>query len=166
MKYVITENQQSIVSGVISSEASAKYAGSYLNQEITLSKDFLEFEHTDGLNLISLDIEYLYPIVSWFDQRFKLNTNLGLGGIWVATKTNVKVFGSGLDNDYHIAGYHLAAKFGPRLEYKNRFFLLCEMKTGYANLRSVLIKNEAPEKANHNVGFIEIYCAIGYNFRL
>lgn len=168
MKYVVTQNQLTKISGVITEVASTEYAGSYLNQPIELKEDLLKFEHTDGFNLMSIDLEYLLNFKNKNYSRNKLsfNMNFGLGGIWIVTKTNVKVFGDGLDNDFHIAGFTLVGKLGPRIEYKNKFFILGEIKGGYASLPSVLIKNAEPEIGDHNLTFIEYYFAIGSYFRL
>ena len=165
MKYVVHQNQEVRISGVITSDASTKYAGTYLNDTIALSPDFLQFEHSDGFNLVSLDFEYLLPISSFWKDRFSLLWNTGFGGIWIVTKTAVKVMGDGLDNDFHVAGYTMAAKTGPRLEYKNRWFLLAEVKGGYASLPSVHIKNAAPEIGDHNLSYLEFYMAVGVNLR-
>ena len=91
---------------------------------------------------------------------------VGKSGIWVVIKTDVRVFGDGLDNDFHVAGYTLVGKTGPRLEFKNRIFLAGELKGGYASLPAVLIKNDAPEIGDHNLSFLEYYVALGVNFRL
>lgn len=166
MKYVVTPNQEAIISGIITSNASTTYAGTYLNQSIYLDKDLLEFEHTDGFNLVTLDLEYLQPVKSFKNTKISTFWNFGIGGIWVATKTDVKVLQDGLDNDFHIAGYSLVGKTGPRIEYNNRFFILGEIKGGYATLPSVLVKNSAPELGDHNLSFLEFYIAIGFNFKI
>jgi hypothetical protein len=167
MKYVITPDQNTLISGVITSEISEKYEGAYLNEPIQLSDDLLEFEHTDGFNLVSLEFEYLHPIFRQIGKSdFSMKWNAGLGGIWIVTKTKVKVLGEGLDNDFHVAGYTLAGKTGPRFFYKNKFFLLAEIKGGYASLPSVLIKNAEPEIGDHNLLFLEYYIALGLNFKL
>ncbi len=164
MKFIVEENQKTRISGVITSAASERYEGAYLNEEIDLENDLLQFEHSDGFNFASLDVGYLFPVFK--KEKFSMFLNLGIGGIWIVTKTKVKVFNEGLDNDFHIAGYSLAGKVGPRLEYKNRFFLLCEMKGGYATLPSVLIKNDDPEIGDHNLSFLEYYIAVGVNFKI
>lgn len=164
MKYVVEQNQNVLISGVISPEASTKYQGSYLNEEIQITGDLLQFEHTDGLNLLSLDFDFVQKVKD-LNSNFKFSWGTGLTGIWIVAKTNVKLFGEGLDNDFHIAGYHLGFKTGPRIDYKNKFFLITESKFGYANLRSILIENEAPDKGNHDVTFLEFYLAIGYLFK-
>jgi len=164
LKYVVTQNQETTISGIITESASSEFEGTYLNEPIILEKELLEFEHSDGLNLVTLDVEYLFPFKKLRTKRISTYWNFGLGGIWVVTKTNVKVFGDGLDNDFHIAGYTLAGKTGPRIEFMNRIFLLCEVKGGYASLNSVLIKNAEPEIGDHNISYIEYYVALGVNW--
>ena len=164
MKYVVTQNQWTRISGVINTEASPKYAGNYLNEPIQLTPDLLQFEHTNGYNLATLDFEYLIPIVNLRKQKLKLQWNTGMGGIWVVTKTDVRVLEDGLDNDFHVSGYAFAVKTGPRLEFRNRFFLLSELKGHYSSLPSVLIKNAAPEVGDHNIRSLEVYVAVGFLF--
>ena len=166
MKYVATPGQETTISGVISETASTKYAGYYLNEPIRMDPDLLKFEHTDGFNVVTLDVEYLQPVRLNLGKRLALGWNVGIGGVWVVTKTNVRVMGDGLDNDFHVSGYTLAGKMGPRLEYNRRFFLLAEIKGGYASLPGVFIKNDAPELGDHNLTFIEYYAGAGVNFRL
>ena len=164
MKYVVSANQMTRISGEITDAISEKYGGAYLNQEIVLTEDLLKFEHSDGFNFSTIDLAYLQPL---FEKgEFSVLLNMGIGGVWIITKTNVKVFGEGLDNDFHIAGYGLAGKVGPRVEFKNRLFLLGEIKGGYASLPSVLIKNSEPEIGDHNLSFLEYYVALGVNFKI
>lgn len=166
MKYVVTQDQIVKMSGVITPEASLIYEGTYLNEDIKLDKEFLSFEHTNGFNLASIDVEYLQPIASVFNDQLSFSWNVGIGGIWIVAKTDVRVMGDGLDNDFHIAGYSLAAKTGPRIEYRNLIFLLAELKGGYASLPSVLVKNAEPEIGDHNLSYLEYYIALGVNFKL
>jgi len=166
MKYVVDPTQPTTLSGVISPNAPGNYAGSYLNEEINLHPDLLEFEHSDGFNLVSLDFEYLQPLFAAWKSRLSFYWNAGFGGFWVVTKTKVKVLGDGLDNDFHVAGYSMAAKTGPRIEYKGRVFLQTELKGGYASLPSVLIKNDDPRIGDHNLTYLEWNVVAGVNLRL
>lgn len=166
MKYVMKQNQLARISGIITPEASQTFQGSYLNDEIKITPDLLQFEHTDGFNLVTVDGEYLLPLPVKMGKNFKSYFNMGIGGIWIVTKTNVKVMGEGLDNDFHVAGFSMAAKMGPRIEYKNKLFILGEIKGGYATLPSVLIKNEAPNIGDHNLSYLQYYFALGINFSL
>ena len=167
MKYVVEQGQQALISGVIADGATNKYAGSYLKDPVILTPDLLRFEHTDGLNFLSLDLEYLQPLLEIWKNKISLFYNFGIGGVWIAPRSNVRILGEGLDNDFHIAGYAFALKTGPRLElFKNRFFLSGEIKGAYVSLPSVLIKNAAPDKADHTFMLLEYYITGGVYFKL
>jgi hypothetical protein len=103
MKYVIDSNQRSTISGVISAEASEKYAGEYLQDPVTVTTDFVKFEHTDGLNLVSLDLEYTLPIIDFFQTKLRIELNAGAGVAMMIPRTDVRVFGYGLNNNFHLA---------------------------------------------------------------
>ncbi len=166
MKYVINQYQQARISGVVSSNASAHYAGTYLNDTITLSTDVLRFDHTNGLNFMSLDVEYLQPIANIYRKKIWLKWNFGLGGLWVITRTDVKIFEDGVNNDFHLSGYALAAKTGVRIEFWKYIFLAYEVKGGYMTLPDVPINNSAPKHADHNFSFFEYYGMLGLQIPL
>jgi hypothetical protein len=163
MKYVVDQDQMTTISGIVTPQASQTYQGTYLHDSIQLTNDILMFEHTNGFNLESIEFEYLFHITK-FGKHFSLKLNTGFGGIWIIPKTDVRVFGDGLDNDFHVAGYTFEGKAGPRLEFKNKFFFAVETKCGYASLPYVLIKNSAPEVSDHNVIYYEWYGAAGMYF--
>jgi len=93
MTYVMSANREVEISGVIDAAASEKYQGSYLNQTIQLEEDFLQFEHTDGLNAATFDVEHHLPIASFGKGKIKTEMNLGGGGIWVIPKNKTKIYG-------------------------------------------------------------------------
>ncbi len=162
MKYVMDKNQDLRLSGIVTEAASTKYAGTYLNETIRVEPDFLTFEHTDGFNLCTFEVDYCQPILQWIGLN--LDWYNGAGALWVVTRTDVRVFGDGLNNDFHVAGYSLSGKSGLRLSFLKRFFIQVETKVGYASLPSVLIKNDAPEIADHNLVFWEKMGALGCRF--
>ncbi len=164
MKYVMVQNQIVKMSGVIDSSVSHQFAGSYVNQDKILTNDFLRFEHTNGLNLFTIDIEYLLPIYHTKKDWLHIGWNFGLGGVFMVTKTEVHVIGFGLDNDFHTAGFSLPIKTGPRIDIWKYFFLTFEVKAGYAHLPWVLIRNNAVDLADHNFGFVEYYGAFGVSY--
>lgn len=165
MKYVLRQGQKVRFSGVISEDISPKYAGAFLNETIIIEPDFLKYEHSDGLNLVTLDFEYLFHIIKSPNDKFKLKLNTGIGGIWVVTKTKINILGEGIDNDFHVAGFALSGKIGPRFEFWNRFFISPEFKSGYMAVPDVLIENAAPKKANQTIIFFEYYAVVGAMFR-
>lgn len=165
MKYVVVNEQEVTLSGVINEKASGEYAGNYLNHSLSLTPHFVDFEHSDGLNLVSIDVSYLWNIPLPIDPRFRLGINTGIGGFGMVTKTRVFVFGEGMDNRFHLSGYVFAAKVGPRIEFFDRFYFLVEARGGYATLPNVLVNGDAPIRADHNLSFLEYYAAFGTYFR-
>ncbi|MFN8322729.1 MAG: hypothetical protein U0T74_08740 [Chitinophagales bacterium] len=162
LKYVMDANQRAVLSGVINPAVSAKYGGSYLHDTVVVSSDLLRFEHTNGLNLVSLDVGYLLPCLNIYKKKVWLKWNFGLGGFFVITKTDVTILNDRTDNKFHLSGYCIAAHTGPRFEFWKWGFVGFEVKGGYIGLPDVLIHNEQPIRANHDFGFFEYYGLVGF----
>ena len=165
MKYVVVQDQIASTSGIIKPEFSEKYQGTYLNTPQKITKDFLRYEHTNGLNYITVEGEYLQPITHFAKRKGKISWNFGLGGFVLLPKSDIQVATKGADNRYHIAGYAISGKTGPRIDY-GRFFLSSELKPGYATMPDILINNDAIDRASQNIAFLQYYIVLGYKFRL
>ena len=166
MKYVVDLNQVVRMSGVINESASPYYSGAYLNRAVLLEYDLLNFEHTDGFNLVSLDAEYKRPVYLHPSRHFAVEWMLGAGGMWPVTKTDVRVFGKGINNDFQIPGLAFAGKTGLKFYFFKRLFVMAETKVGYATLPSIRLEQSAATSAAHNFFFWEKTGAIGFNFYL
>lgn len=166
MKYVMITNQPSYISGRIDSTASEKYAGNYERTPITVSPDLLRFEHTDGLNFAEFELEYSRTAWQVWHGKLILVLSGGIGGGVVIPRTDVRIFGDGLNNDFHIAGCGYSGKAGMRLEFFHHLFLQADIKGGYLTLPSVIMKNNAVDLADHNFGFLETYAVLGYTFQV
>jgi len=165
MKYIVIQDQIANISGIIRPEFSEKYQGSYLNTPQKITNDFLRYEHTNGLNFITLEAEYLLPITHFAKRKGRISWNFGGGGFVLLPKSDIQVATKGADNRYHIAGYAISAKTGPRVDY-GRFFLSSEFKPGYATMPDILINNDAIDRATQDIAFLQYYIVLGYKFRL
>ncbi|MEN8839069.1 MAG: hypothetical protein ABF238_01020, partial [Flavobacteriales bacterium] len=58
MKYVLDNSQIATVDGSISTSASTVWADDYENELMPISGDFVKYEHTDGLNIVYLELDY------------------------------------------------------------------------------------------------------------
>lgn len=166
MKYVMNSYQDVKISGTISSGASEKYHGTYKHETISISPEFLTFEHTNGFNLLSFDADYFQPVLSLIKKRVHVSfiTGMGIGGM--IPKTEVYVFGKGADNRFHLAGYSVSARLGMRINILKWFFISGEIRNGYASLPSVLINNNSTERASHSLWFEEYSVVTGVRFRI
>ena len=166
MKYVVQNGQNTTLSGNISAQFSHKYAGSYLNEPINLSSEFLKFEHTNGLNLMSVELGYLMPLLESKDKKWGLgwNTMAGIGAL--ITKTDVSMMGSRTDNRFHFSGYAPTIGTGLRATIFRHYFADFSFKAGYAHLPDVLLENSSPKRANHSFTFVERFLVAGGVFKL
>jgi len=71
MKYVMTNHQSVLINGFVENSETI-YDGSYQDEQISLHHDFLQFEHTDGLNYGNIDgrIHHRLFAVKNFELQF------------------------------------------------------------------------------------------------
>ncbi|MGB3073769.1 MAG: hypothetical protein WBB36_00530 [Chitinophagales bacterium] len=161
MKYVMDQNQTVLMSGEIDDIASADYAGSYHDSAMVLTQDFLKFEHTDGLNLLSLDVEYTLPLLNLFHDKMNMSLASGAGIAAMIPRTDVRVFGEGINNKFHLAGYGISAKTGVRFEFFKNIFLLAQTRFGFVNLPDILLNDNVPQRADQHFSFFEYFVTAG-----
>jgi hypothetical protein len=166
MKYVVNNNQFVRISGAIDSTASAQYAGTYNNETVLLKPDFLAFEHTDGLNFISTDIDYVQSIWKSNDERFSLEHRLGISMGILFPRTDVMIFDKRGPNIWNLAGIGAAVKSQLRLYFFNHFFLEGVAKAGRINMPKIQTTGVDGEFAQQKFSFIEGFWVVGYQFKL
>lgn len=166
MKYVMVPDQSAQVTGTIDAAESNKYQGVYRQTNMQMSKDFLRFEHTNGLNLIAVEGGYIAPIFRTRKDILRINANVGIGFGVLVCKTDVKVLDYGLDNRFHLSGVSLHAIGGLRLDIWKYFFIASEAKGGYITLPDVLIHNNRTDLANHHFGFLQYQITAGLTYQL
>lgn len=156
MKYVMAQDQIAPISGAI--------LGVTQSGTKVLADNWLTYEHTDGLNIISLEIEKQRP-VDWFggDRRAKLFALAGLGV--VIPKSNVKMglIDQARNDEFHLAGYSLHAGAGLEIDLYKEFFLRTTYKLGYVNLPDVLTSARG-NKAAQSFMYNELMAVLGWRF--
>ena len=161
MKYVVDQGQKVRASGYVSPAFYPQFGGNHNMDSFTVGGDSLSFEHTNGLNLASFDIDYLQPLFPLAKRRIWVKWNTGFGGFFAVTKTELRIFNEGIDNRFHLSGLCAFVKTGPRIEILKYFIMGFEWKAGYMNLPSVLIHNDEPKHAEHRFYFWEYYGYMG-----
>jgi len=156
LKYVAIRGQGTNISGRIGAEASETYAGDYDNDPIALEKSLLLFEHTNGLNYVSLELETLLPLWQKGDHSAGLYATLGGGAGPVVPVTDVTLFGDRRINQTHLAGYGFSSHLGLKTEFLNRFFVHGFWTAGFINLPSILTRSGGGEdRASQHFFFLE-----------
>jgi hypothetical protein len=160
MKYVVTQDQAVAMSGCYKNGSSAQICKEG-NQVI--ADDWLNFEHTDGLNIISLELEKQRN-VDWFGtRRAKVFGLVGAGVVLPKTNATMHMVGQVRNDEFHLAGWSVGAGAGVEINLWRDVFFRSAYKRGYVNLPDVLTSARG-DKASHNFTYSELLVAIGLRF--
>lgn len=168
MKYVMTADQIANINGTIT--GNPPFNGTYNNESISLTEDFLTFEHTDGLNYIHTefsrvdDFSWLFKIRN--TDKFQVNLTEGIGGGFLFPKTNAKLMGNERHDDFHVSGYGVSAKVGLNLTFFKYFFIQGELKSGYINMPDIRTTKDPSDRASQHFMFVERIIAFGGIFKV
>ena len=165
MKYVMVQNQTASISGQISNSNSV-YSGTYNAREIKLTKDFLEFEHTDGLNYISMSLDRYFPLISNRSQSACIGLIGGIGAGCLIPRSNILFLNDGTD-EFHLAGYGFSGHAALVITLYNRLEIQYKVKSGFINLPDIVVNGKKnPGRASQRFWFIESMGVIGAVFIL
>jgi hypothetical protein len=147
----------------------SKYSSSGLYNGLQVEmtpEDFIHYEHTDGLNYASIDIERYDEL--WQSKKYDrfgitLVTGAGLG--LIVPRTDCHLFGSGENHYWNIAGWGSSLKAGLQINVTRVIYLQSDFKIGYlqmSNVHSSIHKDI--DKASQHIVFYENYWLIGFRF--
>lgn len=160
MKYVVQDNQSVRIDGYI--EGTQSYDGVYDNENILLTKDFLEYEHTDGLNYINVELrrhEKLYQL-----SFIKLNATIGLGAGALLPKTNATLLDNERHDDFHLSGFGVNGILGLQATLWRGFFVQTEFKFGYINMPDIRTTSDPTDRADQSFWFTQNAIVFGWRW--
>ena len=155
MKYVLTQNQGTTITGTIDESASSEHAGTYDNSLIRMDTEFLEFEHTDGLNYGNVEIETMVPAWENNSRSRGLYITAALGIGIVTPKTDVTLFGQERSDRMSLAGYGINTKIGLTFEFVTRAFLHYFVSVGWMDLTDIPTKGGGNDTVDQHLFFLE-----------
>jgi hypothetical protein len=160
MKYVMVQDQTVDISGTINRPGFERTDPARGQQKLTA--DFLDYEHTDGFNMISLETERFLPLWSW-GNKMDLAVFAGIGAGILYPKSNVKLLSGERNDEWHVAGYATTVKVGVEATLWKGFFFRFLGKYGHADMDDVLTSNKG-DKADQSFYFDEYIGVFGYRF--
>ncbi len=164
MKYVMDQNQTVKMTGIV--DQNGPFKGNY-NGDKVLTEDFLTFEHTDGLNYINFEGEKFFNIYHSANNKFIVNGLAGAGAGILMPRTDAKLLNYERNDEFHIAGFGLAAKAGIQATFFKHLIVKLENKYGYINMPDInLHKKGINGKAKQAFFFAAIDGMIGASFSL
>jgi hypothetical protein len=172
MKYVMVPDQASHISGTIGAQVSnpaftinPTYVGTYSNTPFTIaSKDFLRFEHTDGFNYASVELEHYTSLWKPSVGKLELEWMNGVGLGAVVPRSDVRLFTLGRNNFWNLAGAGASIKSGLRLNLTKLLFFETTVKGGYTTLWDIRTTGQTGDSADQSIWFGEVYGALGFSF--
>jgi hypothetical protein len=154
MKYVMEQGQEVRINGEIH-DGDSPFNGVYKDSTIALTRNFLQYEHTNGLN-------YIYAELSRYDRMLafhKLKTIIylteGVATGFLMPRTAVRFLNHRLSDFFHVAGYGINLKAGLNIVICKALTLQGELKAGFINLPDVRTSDNKSDRAKQHFFFLE-----------
>jgi len=155
VKYVVDDYQTLRVKGTIH--------GVYYDKDtIVEPSKLVHIEHTDGANFLMLNGVKRQQLLVSKDKKHWLSAIVKAGAGIVVPRTDVTMFGTQLNNRFHVAGYVVGANVGLRYDFLNYFFLESTVKVAFANYLNALAIGTG--RINHSFFCGEIILLAGFQF--
>ncbi len=146
LKYVVPAGQFVRISGEISEGTS--YDGSYQNELIEIERDFLYFEHTNGLNTANVEVRRYDELVH--TKIFRIEVIEGVGFGLLVPRSEVEIVGKINHDAFHLSGYELHGLVGLKLGVGRTLFVQSEFKLGYNNMNDILTTIDSSDRASQH----------------
>ena len=170
MKYVMVGTQAVTIDGYINlQDPLTQFNGVYENSPLMIDEDFLQFEHTDGLNYINLEIsrvDNLGDFFKWDSKKIQLNILEAFGAGVLYPKTNSTLLSKERYDDFYLSGFGISFKGGVNLTLFDHFFVQGEIKTGYINMSDIRTTTSTADSASQEFFFFQRNISFGYIFQL
>ncbi|MEZ4757992.1 MAG: hypothetical protein R2817_14285 [Flavobacteriales bacterium] len=133
---------------------------------MVLDSATLTYEHTDGLNLLSVDLDRYHRLWAAPTGTADLRLFTGVHAGPVICRSDVRLFGEGLNNRFNVAGFGVGAQAGLHFTFARHFFVRNMLRTGWIDLTHVLTTGRAEDSASQHFGFLEHAIMAGGAFRI
>ena len=164
MKYVMVNNQTVGINGTINGTGTS-HDGTYSgNDTKKIDGSLLVFEHTDGLNFVSIELEHFLPLWRNASDTKALTFLYGPGIALMYPRTNATLFGRKRHDEFHVAGYGYSIKLGFEFNFTEHLFARLVLKNGHINMPDVRTTASSSDKLSHEFDFRETYFVVGVNY--
>lgn len=155
-KYIVTDYQNVRVKGTFNGVAVDK-------DTILDPNNFVHFEHSDGANFLMLNLLKrwkFYEPSRRFNAGFVVKPGAGI----VLPRTDVTIYGTRLNNNWHIAGWIVGVEAGLRVEFLKHGIFEFMGKGAFANYTKSLVLGKGNGQANHHFFAGQLTMTLGLGF--
>lgn len=163
MKYVMKNDQTVEINGQIS-HSGTTYDGTYDHQNIVLAKQFLLFEHTDGLNYLNAEIRRSDVLYSRKWVTLSVNEGGGIGALM--PRTNTTLLNNPRYDEFHLAGYGMGLVGALNVTFFKYFFIQSEIKGGFIHMPDIRTTMHKEDRASQHFFFMQYNILFGATFPL
>lgn len=164
MKYVVQQYSIATLDGDI--RIHDEYEGDYANKEIVITPDFVQFEHTDGLNYVHFTINKQKKMLQSKNKQISLDAIIGFNGGVLIPRSDVTLMHFSRNDKFHLAGYGVGVNSGIKAVFLKYCFLRLDTKIGYINMPDILTRGiEYKDRAKQHFGFMEFFYSFGLQYR-
>jgi hypothetical protein len=156
VKYIAIQDQKLHVSGQIN--------GVKLDKDTVLTKDFVEYEHTDGANYYMFNFIRRKQILHSESKKHWLSFTVKPGLGFVLPRTDSRIMGKHRDDTYHLAGYVVGIETGLRYDFLRYFFADAGVRGAYANYMDVQLYGKG--RASQHWWSLQTIIIAGFQFPL
>jgi hypothetical protein len=167
MKYVMRNDQTVNINGNINT--GGEFDGTFSNDDIVLTEEFLLFEHTDGLNYVNVELSRFDNLDNWLKfpiRNIDINLTEGVGVGVLYPKTNTTLLGKERYDEFHVSGYGISAHVGLNITFFKHFFIQSNLKVGYINMGDIRTTANTTDSASQSFTFLENMYVFGAKFNL
>lgn len=163
MKYVVQQNTMVEINGYIHNNT--EYAGEFVNEQRMITNDFLQFEHTDGLNYVHANISREHSLQPKRYGFLQLKADLGINLGVIIPRSDVTLMHYQRNNTFHLAGYGFGLSTGLQADFFKVVFIRLDHKAGFINMPNILSRGIAyHDRAKQHFGFTECYFSLGLKY--
>jgi hypothetical protein len=158
MKYVVSDGQSVAIEGQIKQTSYAPGTQQYL------SPVFMHYEHTDGLNVVSLEYEKKFPLQAQIGNvKTRAFALVGAGIVIPKSNITMTMLGQSRNDKFHLAGTNIDVAGGFEIDYSKDYFSRLTFKVGHVNLTDV-ITSARQDKASQHINYQEASLTVGVRF--
>jgi len=168
MKYVLDQHQLASISGEIDG-VYAPHNGVYNGGLKEVEAGFVQFEHTDGLNYVSVEVSRFDDISSFFhlhSKNFQINATEGVGLGFLLPRTNTTLFDKERYDEFHLSGFGVSGRVGLDFTFFKYFFMMPELKGGYINMGDIRTTQSKSDSASQSFWYVEPTIVFGGRFKI
>lgn len=163
MKYVVQQYSKATIDGY--THIHNDFEGDFNNKSIVITPDFLQYEHTDGLNYVHATLNKEKLLIESKSKQSLIRAIMGVHAGALIPRTDIKLMEYPEVNKFHLAGYGLGVNLGLRVQFLKYCFIRLDNKIGYINMPDVISRGvEFTDRANQHFSFTEFFISYGIQY--